>query len=170
MWSHYGNGHRGIAIEFDTALLTKALSIKHNTINGEKIPFKDPWTEIDYPPILPKITREMIYEEIMAAHDNKAQQHTKLHVTMEYILRSKSPVWNVENEWRLQWNNDETNLKIERLNLLEETITALYLGCRATDSSKQSLISQVKRSFPKAIVYDSKQANGEFALKFEVLK
>ncbi len=28
MWSHYGNGHRGVAIEFDTALLARAVLAK----------------------------------------------------------------------------------------------------------------------------------------------
>ncbi len=173
MWSHYGNGHRGIAIEFDTALLTKAVSIKNKTLNGEETQADDVWNKIDYPITLPKITCEMIYQAIMSAHkefDIEAWRRTKFSDIMAVILRSKSLVWKVENEWRLMWRNNETDLKIERLILLDETITALYLGCRVTDPLKQSLISQVRRSFPKALVYDSKKVHGEFAIKFEVLK
>lgn len=170
MWSHYADGHRGVAIEFDTALLTKAVSMKNKELIGKESRADDVWDEIHYTKTLPKITCELIYEEVMA-HDEVAQRRTKFHEIMKLILRSKSIVWNKEDEWRLTKNNDETDLKIDRLPLLDdETITALYLGCRVSDPLKQSFKSQVKRSFPKAIVYRSKKVNGEFALKFEVMK
>jgi len=38
--------------------------------------------------------------------------------------------WKIEKEWRLWKHNDETRLKVQRLDLIDDTITALYLGFR----------------------------------------
>lgn len=171
MWSHYGNGHRGVAIEFDTALLTKAVSMEYKKSTGEEAQSNEVWSEINYTPSIPKLTCESIYEAIMSAPeklDMVTWQRPKFDQIMLLMLRSKSIVWKEEAEWRLMWHNDETNLKIQRLNLPDNTITALYLGCLTTDHS--NLLSQLKLSFPNAVVFMGKKAKGEFALEFEELK
>jgi DUF2971 family protein len=172
MWSHYGNGHRSIAIEFDTALLTRAVSTKSKMLGGEETQIDEVWNEINYTPMLPKITCESIYEAVMCATEKfnlDTWRHTNFYEIMLLMLRSKSLVWSVEDEWRLMWHNDETNLKIQRLNLLDNTITALYLGCLVTNHLRDSLVSQMKRSFPNAVIYGSKKVKGAFALEFKVL-
>ncbi len=173
MWSHYGNGHRGVAIEFDTVLLTKAISTKSKILTGEETQIDEVRNKINYTPTLPKITCESIYEAVMSAPEEfniEAWRRPKFNEIMSLMLRSKSLVWEVEDEWRLMWHNDETNLKIQRLNLPDDTITALYLGCRVTEPLKDNLVSQLRRSFPNAVAYCGKKANGDFALDFEVLK
>lgn len=45
IWSHYGNGHRGVAIEFDTTLLANAVLKQQERLCGAKL---DPWSGINY--------------------------------------------------------------------------------------------------------------------------
>jgi len=59
MWSHYGDGHRGVAIEFDTALLTKTVLEDQERLHGENL---EPWFEINYQDDVPKITCEHIFQ------------------------------------------------------------------------------------------------------------
>jgi hypothetical protein len=173
MWSHYGNGHRGVAIEFNTDLLTKAVISKEKAINGERAQIGTVWSEISYAATLPKLSCEVIYETIMAAgkeFNTEAWRQSKFGEIMPLMIRTKSLVWIAENEWRLMWHNDETSLNIQRLTLLDDTIVGLYLGCRVSDSAKQNMTSQLKRSFPNAFIYDGKKSAGEFAVKFDLLK
>lgn len=82
-------------------------------------------------------------------------------------LSSKSKGWEIEKEWRLMWRNDETRLKVLRLDLLDDTITAVYLGCRIADNIKDDFIFETKRHFPKAGIFKGREAKGKFALDFE---
>jgi len=173
MWSHYGNGHRGVAIEFNTDLLAEAVISKEKTLNGERAQIGTVWNEISYAATLPKLSCEVIYESIMTADKEfkvEAWRQSKFSEIMPLMLRTKSLVWKEENEWRLMWHNDETNLNIQRLTLLDDTIAGLYLGCRVSDSAKQNMTSQLKRSFPNAFIYDGKKFAGEFTIKFDLLK
>lgn len=43
MWSHYGDGHRGVAIEFDTALLAGAVVKQQEKIDGSKPTINELW-------------------------------------------------------------------------------------------------------------------------------
>lgn len=172
MWAHYGNGHRGIAIEFDTNLLTKAVSAESTKQLGEETNIDEAWNDINYTPSLPKITCESIFQFVISATekpDEAAWDHTELIKIIKLMVRSKSAVWEPEDEWRLMWSNKETKLKIQRLDLLDNTITAAYLGCRAADSLTSSLLSEIKHSFPGAAVFKGKTAKGDFALEFERL-
>ena len=67
------------------------------------------------------------------------------------------------------WHNDETRLKILRLDLLDDTITAVYLGLRypLNDHMNDDLIYETKRNFPKAEIFQVKRGKGKSALDFE---
>jgi hypothetical protein len=161
MWSHYGNGHRGAAIEFDTTLLAKAvleqMKKQHDTTND----INDVWSKIDYKKEPPKITCEQIVHYVMDL------DKTKLEEVMVQRFSSKSVVWETEQEWRLMWRNDETRIKILKLDLMDDTIYAAYLGCRIADNIKDDFIFETKRHFPKAKIFKARKAKGKFALDFE---
>jgi DUF2971 family protein len=172
LWSHYGNGHRGAAIEFNTALLTRAVLTKIEKLGGEEVDQIEVWWEIKYPPEMPKITCEAISQFIMNDTENpdeKAWDATELAKIMRLRCRSKSIGWQIENEWRLMWRNDETRLKIQRLDLLDDTVTAIYLGCLIDGCVKENLIFETKRRFPNAKVFMGKRTRGAFALELERL-
>jgi hypothetical protein len=86
MWGHYGNGHRGVAIEFDTTALAESLR-KQDNLDGES-----PWKNMDYNPEIPKIKCEDIYEEVMNPNSNPKNLESSLARVMRQIIRSKGEV------------------------------------------------------------------------------
>lgn len=55
---------------------------------------------------------------------------TELERILAQRLSLKSDEWEIEKEWRIIWRNDETKVKVLRLDLIDDTITAVYLGLR----------------------------------------
>ncbi|MBC7962812.1 MAG: DUF2971 domain-containing protein [Steroidobacteraceae bacterium] len=172
MWSHYGNGHRGVAIEFDTTLLSKAVLDKQKRLGNKVINIDEVWTKVNYTTEVPKITCEAIFQFIMndlEIPDKNAWEGTELSRILSQIVRSKSIEWKIENEWRLMWQNDETKVKVQRVNLYDESVAAIYLGCLIDNNAKDNLISEAKQNFPIAKIFGGKKVKGEFALEFEQL-
>ena len=69
MWGHYGNGHRGIAIEFDTRTLADAVLKHHEAENGKPSEESEVWTKIEYKKTFGPITLEYVYEFMKQEHD-----------------------------------------------------------------------------------------------------
>lgn len=166
MWSHYGNGHRGVAIEFDTTLLGEAVLEEQERLREAKL---EPWFEINYQDDVPKIICEHIFQHFMKLANNageRALEQTELAKTLRLIPSSKSMVWKVEKEWRLWKQNDEIKFKIFRLNLIDDSITAVYLGCRIDEHMIADFVFETKRNFPKAEIFKGGEKKGKFALDF----
>ena len=166
MWGHYGNGHRGVAIEFDTSLLTQALLKNMETKETEIL------TEIKYLDELPKVTCESIYQFIIKAtkgNDGISEDETELFKIFQLTFHSKSTEWKKEKERRFIVRNDKTKLKLLRISLEDNTVKAIYLGCRIDDQVEKDLIFEIKNKFPYAKIYKSKMKQGNFALEFEQL-
>ncbi len=166
MWGHYGNGHRGVAIEFNTAALTEALTAQADSDR------KNCWWELKYKKELPRITCESIVEFVINAQpnaDNLESFGSKLLSVMDQQLHSKGEIWKPEDEWRLVWENDETKLKIHRHDVSSNAISAVYLGCRAAELEqvRNDFIYETQRHFPDAGVFRASMRRGEYALNFE---
>lgn len=167
MWSHYGNGHRGVAIEFDTALLEQAVLEKWKMPSVEDQSSNSAWCKVNYASELPKITSESVFQVVLNVSEDP-EEGTEFAKIIQLIVRSKSIEWKIENEWRLMCkNNDETKLKVQRLILPDDSIVAVYLGCRLDNQLKESLVFETKRSFPKATVYKGNEVKGSFGLAFD---
>ncbi|MGO9314586.1 MAG: DUF2971 domain-containing protein [Syntrophobacteraceae bacterium] len=168
MWSHYGDGHRGVAIEFDSAILRESVLNKQRHLKGEEL--DEPWSKVIYLKELPLITCEHIFDFIIndtPIVNEEAWLKTKLAKTMMLAYVSKSAIWKPEREWRLMWQNDETNDCIEKCDLINGAVTAIYLGLRIEDAVKAELFSNARRNFPNARVFQSKKKKGKFALELE---
>ena len=168
MWSHYGNGHRGVAMEFDTSLLAKAILRRQKMLDGEDVDLNEIWFEIKYPYEIPKITCEHIINFVINGvpiPDEKAWLKTELADILRQRAASKSIGWKIEKEWRLAWHNDETRLKVQRLDLIEDTITSLCFGVRY--SLNDDLIFEIKHNFPRAEVLKARKGKGKSMLDFE---
>jgi hypothetical protein len=166
MWGLYGNGHRGVAIEFNTTVLAD-IFMKQGAPNSEPR-----WWKMDYKKEIPKISCEDIIEWVMNAQpkaDNLEAYGPKLSSKIRQILHSKGEVWKSEDEWRLVGENDETKLKIMRQDIPSCAVTALYLGCRAAEQEqlRNAFVYETQRHFPKANVFRANMRPGEFALDFE---
>ena len=166
MWGHYGNGHRGVAIEFNTTDLVK-LVIDHDAKNGDF-----PWWKMNYKKEIPRIKCEDIIEFVLNAKpssDNFEDFGPKLKTAIDQKLRSKGEVWKSEDEWRLVHGNDETKLKIHRYDIPSSAITAVYLGCRAAEQEqlRNAFIYETQRHCPNVNVFRANMRSGEYALDFE---
>lgn len=166
MWGHYGNGHRGVAIEFNTTALAESL-IKQDAADSES-----PWWKMEYEEEIPRIKCEDIIEFVLKEQDytnNLETDESKLYRVIRQRLHTKSKIWKDEREWRLVWEDDETKLRIHRHDLPDNAITAVYLGCRAAEQeqAQNNFIDETQRHFPSASVFRAKMRKGEYALDFE---
>jgi len=166
MWGHYGNGHRGVAIEFNTTALAESVT-KQDDLNSEP-----PWWKMEYAKDISRINCEEIIEFVLNAQpiaDTLEVYGPKLHSKIRLKLRSKGEIWKNEDEWRLVWENDETKLKILRHDIPSSAITAVYLGCRAAEQEqlRNAFVYETQRHFPKANVFRANMRSGEYALDFE---
>jgi hypothetical protein len=173
MWSHYGNGHRGVAIEFDTALLAKAVLKQSQKSGGETAEINEIWTEIKYQDELLKITCEHIFNFVI--NDTPIiNEQAWLKAELANVIRERASLkslgWNIEEEWRLMWKNDETKLKFYRVDLLDDTINAIYLSFRyplIDDHINDDLIFEMRRNFPNVGIFKATKGKGKSALDFK---
>ncbi len=165
MWGHYGNGHRGVAIEFNTTILTELLK-KLYSQGGEV-----EWWKMEYQKEVPKISCESIFELMMNRKKDSDDLESCAPKLVEILNKrscSKGDIWENEEEYRLVQRNDETKLKIWRCGIPNDAISAVYLGCEMKDEQVQKDFTyEIKRQFPKASVFQVKQRKGEFALDFD---
>lgn len=156
MWGHYGNGHRGVAIKFNTKVLTER--------------FKD---QIDqFSPYGPWIKAKDMYEYIMKKLSNPGSDEFLTDELQEAIstqIRSKNDVWSKEEEWRLILPDEKTKIKFIRHDLPDKAILSVYLGCRLSDNKKtqSGFIDETKRQFPEAELFKALMKPNEHALSFE---
>ena len=161
MWSHYGDGHRGIAIEFNTTVLTESVNV-HDDSDG-----KEPWGRVKYDKEIPKITCENIFEVFTISLLGEGPYAPGFDETARKQFLNKGEVWKTENEYRIVRYNDETKMKIYRHNILENAITAVYLGCETSKEDQGRFIHETARNFPNAEIYKCEMRPGEHALDFK---
>ena len=171
MWGHYGNGHRGVACEFDTHELASSLLKPHASENGAPPEKQDAWAKIEYREKFPPFTAEHYFEFMKQEMDFQsgkitAKILTQLEIYYNLMGRVKGEVWAKENEWRLMWRNDQTRMKFYRCPISSEFITTIYLGLNLSASSKQDFVFEAKHNFQKAKVLFAKKRHGDLALDF----
>jgi len=168
MWGHYGNGHRGVAIEFNTTEIVQPIVDEYNSNNAEKLTAKGAWTRIDYAKNLPVITCSMFYDFLKAEH-YKETRSTKLHQYYDLISQTKSLNWSSENEWRLLWQRDDTRSKIIRRPINERAIERVYLGLSISKSAQDDILFETRQKYPAAEVVKAEKRHGAFALDFKTV-
>ncbi len=151
MWTHYGDGHRGVAIEFDATFLAKSILEQQKKQGAASVDSNKLLFEIKYQDEISKITCKDIFHHVMNYRyntDEQALNETELANKLQLNVSIKSIIWKTETEWRFWWQNDETRIKVLRLDLLDDTITSIYLGCRISDNIKDDFIFETNRYFP----------------------
>ncbi len=168
MWGHYGNGHRGVAIEFNTSALGESFTIQNDSTGN------DHWWEMEYADDIPPITCAEIFEFVMNANEDEhdyRRSGPQVYSKIGQQLRTKSTVWQSEDEWRLVRENDETRLQFLRHDIPERAVAAVYLGCRAAEQEQKrdNFVHEARCHFPQAEVFRCKMIAGKYALNFEKL-
>lgn len=170
MWGHYGNGHRGVAIEFDTNELKKAAI--EQTVNKPGVNYDEAWVNMTYSEkFLPLSYEHFVefYEQEKDLDYGKIQtrKKTKLEEYYDTMSKIKSDVWARENEWRLMWRNNETRMKIQRISIPAEAVTAIFLGLSVSDKVAADVLFEGRQKIPLTRIFRARKKFGEFALYFE---
>ena len=172
MWGHYGNGHRGVAIEFDTAKLKSSL-LESSTFPGESESLKDVlWTKIEYRKEIPRFPAEEYYQFIMHNQNTVSEsdrtenwEPTALDRHFKLLVHIKSDVWERENEWRLMCSSP-TRMKILRCRISADSIKTITMGLNSSEEAHSNFAAEAVENFPQAVVFRAKKREG-FLLDFE---
>jgi hypothetical protein len=166
MWGHYGNGHRGVAIEFDPREVAKPLIEERRQQKKAELSESEMWVKTQYAARLAPLTCAHFVDFFRNQKDG-GEGMTELQKHYDRMSKTKSLVWKSENEWRLQWHHEDTKLKIHRSAISEKAITAVYIGESASKSTAEDITFETKRQFPDAKVFRAQKQLGAFALDFK---
>ena len=171
MWGHYGNGHRGVAIEFDTGALTNAVLTQHAAVNSTPFQEGGVWARMEYTQSFSPIVAEDVYdfmkqEKAVMEGRITARVATRLDRYYNRMSIIKSNVWQSENEWRLMWRSDETADPIYKCPIAQDCIAAIYLGLCLPQEAENRIVSAARSEFPAAKIMKASKRHGDLALDF----
>lgn len=171
MWGHYGNGHRGVAIEFDTEALANAVMTQHAAVNGKPFEQGDVWAKMEYTASFSPISAEDVYDFMKQEKDvmdgrvaTRAMTRLDRHYNRMSIV--KSDVWRSENEWRLMWRSDETAEMIYKCPIAADCVAAIYLGLSLPQEAEERIVCAAGNGFPAAKIMKASKRHGDLALDF----
>ncbi|MET1254604.1 DUF2971 domain-containing protein [Aliikangiella maris] len=120
-WSHYGNEHKGICIEF-SPVSDNYLERFKIYLGGYRL------QSVSYTNNIPRID----WHEFLRSP----------RILLEIILRTKFRDWSYENESRIITYNESGNkaLKLEKLGL---KMTKVFVGCEVEESDELALLEDV---------------------------
>jgi hypothetical protein len=172
MWGHYANGHRGVAIEFDTGKLAASVIEHHERENDTPLKDQAVWTKVEYATTFPPITAADVFE-FLRQQQRRESQRTSVPVEeigrlANYYKRMttiKSDVWKSENEWRLMWRRRTTLAPVFKCPISAECVTNIFIGL-GIDDGAQAFVDEAKQAFPGAGVFQATKRHGDLALDF----
>jgi hypothetical protein len=162
LWGHYGNGHRGLAIEYDTAALAEVVLGHHRSEGNAPLVGEEPWVQMDYARSFRPITAEDVFQFLKECNEVDARRkrrpdETPLYTYYRQLSVIKSDVWRPENEWRLMWRSTTETGNIYKIPITGESIRAVYLGLAMSDEEKRQAVDAVAH-FPGAEVWSPPSA------------
>lgn len=166
MWSHYGDNHRGICVEYDIKKMITSEEIKHifPIVYKEYICFNREYRNIASE--LKELERDINDGNV---HDDQGYLRNILPL---FVV--KGTEWSYEKEWRLiytkyqMYEKDNDNLYKGIIDF--PYISAIYLGCKTEKSIEDHLKEIVNRlnSNGSCIkLFKSKLNNLKYGLSFE---
>lgn len=164
MWGHYCAGHRGIAIEFDAERVAASIREHQTRINPEWPKELKVWTPVIYREKIERLTPADFYDFLKASPEKELE--TKLAAHFNTVSRSKSTVWQPEQEWRLMWRNDEVKTQIYKVPILPGSVHRVFIGLRMADELAAQIATECRAVFPGAEILKGAARPGEFALDF----
>ncbi len=147
MWGHYGNGHRGVALEFDTRKVASLITEKHNKEKGDNLGPESAWVHIEYEAKMPPVTRKVFFEFFRNERE-QSRHRTSLEGYYDKTSRVKSLVWKREDEWRMLRHNNETRLKVHRVPIPPEAIPTVYIGLSTPSGSEADIVFETRLRVP----------------------
>ena len=164
LWGHYGGGHRGLAIEFQSANLTRDV-LKHTDPSGQIT--GNPWVKVNYKTQLSPLTEKAYFDFVvdgLSSNIHQANQGKKgIEQFLDQILKTKHTVWQMENEWRLLWSNGSGESTYS-CPISQDSIVGVYLGLRMTDVAKNNVLAAVENAVRGVPVFQSRKSPDKLAL------
>jgi hypothetical protein len=165
MWGHYGDGHRGVAIEFSTDEVASCFfeqkMLKSN--DADNI-----WIEMQYMQDAPVIsTSTFVRSVLFGVDDQEAENEFKNFI--KTTLSAKHSVWSPENEWRMLWHNDETRLKYLHKKITGKCIKAVYFGVNTAKQVEDNFVFELKNNSIETKAFKAEIKKTRFALDFRPL-
>jgi hypothetical protein len=143
LWSHYSDSHKGFCVELDAHSLARQLFDLSRT-DKEFIDLH----RIEYAEELP---------EVLPSNDE--DQDWERHIS---ILKTKSKVWEYEDEWRFFWFQKTALPKY----IEKETIRRVIIGCQMPLQHRTDLIALVELNLPTTEIWEATRSHTEFKLQF----
>lgn len=168
MWGHYGNGHRGVAVEFNSENLKRDILAHHASLSNKPVN-GNVWAKMQYQDTVDPITADAIYHYIMKHSGHQGFDETLLDKILSAQTITKSKNWEPENEWRLMWENDLNKSKVRTCPINKDSIENIFIGLQAKPGLDNTILQNAKRNFPGAKVYRAMKRPGQFALDFKIL-
>ena len=133
MWSHYGDQHKGMCMEFST-------EENADILNDEKLTYKVVYSDNHY-------NMMDVFPFYSSEYPNKTQDEIEQGICIPKVYAHKSTVWKYEKEWRVIsdiTNQKESYDKTGALEPFPGKLTAIYFGELATEekinATKQAVI------------------------------
>lgn len=154
MWSHYGENHTGVVLEIDT------------TVPGKNF-YRSSLKKVEYSDQIPAF-----FEHKFIRYYMTGEISFDMRDTYERSTYTKSAAWSYEREWRIISGLHPDGVLLRGLlrfpwPFFPENITGVYLGSRATDEDRQSIISICRTRFPYATIWKGHRPTDRFVIEFD---
>jgi hypothetical protein len=172
MWGHYGNGHRGLAIEFDAAALANTVLGHHCSAGNAPLIGEQSWVQIEYARSFRPISAEDVFQFLKECHEvdarrKKQPDQTSLDAYYRQLSVIKGHVWKSENEWRLMWRSKTETSDVYKIPITRECIRAVYLGLAMEGSEVERAAEAAARNFPNAEMWRARKRHGDLSVDFQ---
>jgi hypothetical protein len=146
MWAHYSKDHTGVVIELSCLE-------KFDSAWGAAKPVR-------YEERMPLLIDDERLFRLMSGQSSIGDQDI-----FENSVLVKAADWAYEKEWRLVGGWDKAK-SVEDVPFNLEEITAVYLGCRASENDVREIKGIVQRKYPHATLQLGRKSDRRFSLEF----
>jgi hypothetical protein len=174
LWGHYGNGHRGLAIEFEAAALANVVMGHHSSAGNAPLIGEKPWVQMEYARSFRPISAEDVFQFLkewneVDAWRKRQPDQTSLDAYYGQLSVIKGDVWKSENEWRLMWRSTTETGNVYKIPITPECIRAVYLGLAMASSEAEITAEATAHHFPNAEIWRAKKRYGDLSIEFRRL-
>ena len=150
LWSHYANGHRGVAFRFDTSVQADSLFRDAERVKYRKRP--------------PRIfLGQDLLEGALGVRPLPVDEKTARRLVM-----TKAFEWSYEKEWRtvLMVRKGQLGL-FSDLQFSPRSLTGIFLGCHISLANNKAIKRLTAQAFANVEIYEAYKTTTRFGLAFK---
>lgn len=148
MWSHYSSSHAGYVLGFnDSHEFFSQKDERGNTIRPLPVIYTKKRSIV-------KIGEDRWYQKLLCEKpiDWRYEEEERLFITFQNNIITKE--------------KDSYGMSIILTDIPKEAITKIYIGCKATDKTKELILKAVKNNNLNIQVYNTSMSNKDYEIKF----